>query len=244
VLPRRLGVRFALEALFLVALAVAAGLAHLRPLYIVGVMAVAWLLVALAELTASRIERSPVSYLLPEPVTREDEEGESDRIFHPRPEERTVVAPPAELAPSADEQPAQEPQPAPQPEPAPEPEPAEKDESALEDEDEAAEVVAASAEPAEEVEPEEPADIEPEEQRTHEPPDDELETPRPKKRRFGLRRRSREIEPEPAPPPRHVKLLPRRSTPEPSRASKEVAELFGSSGVEDEERVEPKETGT
>jgi len=211
VLPRRLGVRFALEALFLVALAVAAGLAHLRPLYIVGVMAVAWLLVALAELTASRIERSPVSYLLPEPVAREEEhEEESERIFHPRPEERTVVAPPIEL-----------------PEAEPEPEAVEEPE-----------VVAAAAEASAVVE--EPEPVEPDE----EPPAAEAEEPQPTRRRFGLRRRSREAEPEPPPPPRHVKLLPRRSTPEPSRASQEVAELFGSGGADDDERDEPKETGT
>lgn len=206
-LPRRLGVRFALEALFLVALAVAAGLAHLRPLYIVAIMAVAWLLVAAAELTASRIERSPVSYLLPEPTRQEQqEEEEGERIFHPRPEERTVVAPPIEQA-SAEE---------------PEPE-------------EEAEVVAAAVETtaAEDVVPDEPQEAE--------PPSDEapVEEPKPGKRRFRLRRRSQEAEPESPAPPRHVKLLPRRSTAEPSRASKEVAELFGSSGHDDGE-----ETGT
>jgi hypothetical protein len=206
VLPRRLGVRFALEALFLVALAVAAGLAHLRPLYIVAVMAVAWLLVALAEVTASRIERSPVSYLLPEPAREEEQEEDAERIFHPRPEERTVVAPPIEQAPVEE----------------PEPEEAEE-----------AEVVAAAVEtqPA-------PEEVAPDE---HEPLADEApaEEPKPSKRRFGLRRRPREAEPEAPAPPRHVKLLPRRSSAEPSRASKEVAELFGSGGHDDGE-----ETGT
>jgi hypothetical protein len=207
VLPRRLGVRFALEALFLVALAAAAGLAHLRPLYIVAIMAVAWLLVAAAELTASRIERSPVSYLLPEPTREEQEEEEGERIFHPRPEERTVVAPPIEQA-SAEE---------------PEPE-------------EEAEVVAAAVEAAPAAE-----DLVPDEPGEAEPPADEapVEEPKPGKRRFRLRRRQQEAEPESPAPPRHVKLLPRRSTAEPSRASKEVAELFGSSGHDDGE-----ETGT
>ena len=60
-LPRRPGARFALEALFLVLLAVAAGLADLRPLYIVLIMVAAWILVALAELTAERVDRSPLS---------------------------------------------------------------------------------------------------------------------------------------------------------------------------------------
>lgn len=100
-LPRRLGARFALEALFLVLLAVGAGLAHLRPLYIVGVMAAAWVLVALAEVTAERIDRSPLSYLLPE--RRAEEEDEPQRVFGPRPEERTIVAP---LEPEAEEEPA------------------------------------------------------------------------------------------------------------------------------------------
>jgi hypothetical protein len=222
VLPRRLGVRFALEALFLVVLAVAAGLAHLRPLYIVIVMAVAWLLVAAAELTASRIERSPVSYLLPEPTREEEEEqAEVERIFHPRPEERTVVAPPIEQSPAEESEPA-----------------AEEAEPAAEE----AEVVAAATEPAEQIEPDEPEEAE----APAEPTSDEApaEAAQPGKRRFRLRRRSREVEPAPPPPPRHVKLLPRRSTPEPSRASKEVAELFGSSGRDDEEHVEPEETGT
>jgi hypothetical protein len=236
VLPRRLGVRFALEALFLVVLAVAAGLAHLRPLYIVIVMAVAWLLVAAAELTASRIERSPVSYLLPEPTREEEEEqAEVERIFHPRPEERTVVAPPIEQSPAEESEPAAE-----EAEPA-----AEEAEPAAEEAEpaaEEAEVVAAATEPAEQIEPDEPEEAE----APAEPTSDEApaEAAQPGKRRFRLRRRSREVEPAPPPPPRHVKLLPRRSTPEPSRASKEVAELFGSSGRDDEEHVEPEETGT
>jgi hypothetical protein len=92
VLPRRLGVRFALEAGFLVLLALGAGLANLRPLYIVIIMAAAWLLVALAELTAERIDRSPLSSLLPRSAWDEDEGPR--RIFGPRVEERTVVAPP------------------------------------------------------------------------------------------------------------------------------------------------------
>src|SRR5215211_7072689 len=121
-LPGRLGVRFALEALFLVLLAIGAGLADLRPAVIVLVMAVAWVLVAVIEFTAERIAASPASYLLPAPV--QPEEDEPERVFWPPPEERTVVAPPpprpepeheaAETVPEAAE---------PEPEPAPEPEP-------------------------------------------------------------------------------------------------------------------------
>ena len=56
-LPGRLGLRFALEALFLVLLAIGAGFADLRPALIVIVMAVAWVLVAVIEFTAERIGR-------------------------------------------------------------------------------------------------------------------------------------------------------------------------------------------
>jgi hypothetical protein len=133
VLPRRLGARFALETLFLVLLAVGAGLAHLRPLYIVGVMAGAWILVALAELTAERIDRSPLSYLLPQP--RVDEEDEPERVFGPRPEERTIVAP-LEPEPEEEEPAAIQPEPEPDPEPEPEPEPQPEAESELEPEHE------------------------------------------------------------------------------------------------------------
>ncbi len=195
-LPRRLGARFALEALFLVLLAVGAGLAHLRPLYIVGVMTAAWILVALAELTAERIDRSPLSYLLPEP--RMDEEG-PERVFGPRPEERTVVAP-LEPEPEDEEPAAAEPAPAPEPEAAPEPEP----------------------------------------QAEAEEPELDPEPARPRRLRSFLRRQEPDPEPEPAAAPRHVKLLPRRTAPDSSRASEEVAELFG----EREEDAEPKEAGT
>lgn len=53
-MPGRLGPRFALEAVFLIALAVAMGLADLSSTAIIVVMAVAWLLVALVEWLASR----------------------------------------------------------------------------------------------------------------------------------------------------------------------------------------------
>jgi len=191
VLPRRLGVRFALEALFLVALAVGAGLAHLRALYILLVMAAAWLLVALAEVTAERIDRSPLSYLLPQGA-RAVEEEEPERVFGPRPEERTVVAP---LEP-----PASEAVPETEPPPAPEPSP--------------------------------PAEGEP-----------SLEPSLPSRMRSLLRRREPELEQEPADAPRHVKLLPRRSAPEHSRASQEVAELFGGRAEPEEDESAPEEAG-
>ena len=186
-LPGRLGLRFALEALFLVLLAIGAGLADLRPVVIVLVMAVAWVLVALIEFTAERIAASPTSYLLPAP--QQPEEAESERVPWPPPEERTVVAPP-ERPPEPEQEPEAEPEPQLESEPEPEPEP---------------EVV-------EEHEPE----------------------AQPAPRRGILRRRrQQEAEAEPSPQPRHVKLLPRRSAPQPSRAAEEVAELFGTSEEDD-----------
>src|SRR6266550_3517006 len=54
-MPGRLGPRFAIEALFLIALAVAAAYADLASKWIVIVMAAGWLVVALLELSADRI---------------------------------------------------------------------------------------------------------------------------------------------------------------------------------------------
>jgi hypothetical protein len=202
VLPRRLGARFALEALFLVLLAVAAGLADLRPLYIVLIMVAAWILVALAELTAERVDRSPLSYVLPAPEPREDE---PDKVFGPRPEERTIVAPL--------ERPS---------------EPAEPEEAELEPE---SEPEPAAAEPEPEPEPlPMPATVGAE---------SSLEPSLGGRLRSLLRRREPEAEEAPVTPPRHVKLLPRRESPQPSRASREVAELFGG-----EESDRPEESAS
>src|SRR6266536_6085666 len=54
-MPGRLGPRFAIEALFLIALAVGAAYADLAAKWIVLVMAGGWLVVALLELSADRI---------------------------------------------------------------------------------------------------------------------------------------------------------------------------------------------
>ena len=188
-LPGRLGFRFALEALFLVLLAIGAGLADLRPAFIVLVMAVAWLLVAIVEFTAERISASPLTYLLPERVEPPADEAEA---VWPMPEERTVVAPP--------DRPEPEPEPELEPEPEPEPEP---------------ELPVVAAEP----EPE--ADDEP---------------TRPRRFRSFRRRREPDAEPEPSSAPRHVKLLPRRSAPQESRAVQEVAELFDKPDETEERR--------
>jgi outer membrane biosynthesis protein TonB len=197
-LPGRLGLRFALEALFLVLLAIGAGLADLRPALILVVMAVAWVLVAVVEFTAERIDASALQHLLP--PRAESPEGEPEQVFWPSAEERTVVAPP-ERAPEPAPVAEAEAEPEPEPEPDPEPEPV--------------------AEAAPQVE------------------EGSLEPPPRRRVRSFLRRRDRDAEPAPATPPRHVKLLPRRSAPQPSRASQDVAELFGASDGEDEPREEP-----
>lgn len=64
-MPGRLGPRFALEAGFLIMLAVAMGLADLGATAIVVVMAIAWLLVALVEWIASREAHYPVQTAWP-----------------------------------------------------------------------------------------------------------------------------------------------------------------------------------
>ncbi|MGB2874270.1 MAG: hypothetical protein WBB76_02220 [Gaiellaceae bacterium] len=194
-LPRRLGVRFALEALFLILLALGAGLADLRPLFIVIVMAAAWLLVALAEVTAERIDRSPLSYLLSDSLREEDMRPQ--RVFGPHPDEGTVVAPPSARLPMS------------------------------------------QSEPVEEVEEEPPSVAEPV---VDEPAPEYGEPEAPARRRrmrSFLRRRTPELESAAPSPPRHVKLLPRRSAPEPNRASEEVSDLFGPRSPD-----EPEETGT
>jgi hypothetical protein len=62
------GLRFALEAAFLIVLAVAAGLAELSPTTIVLVMGAAWLLVAVIEWLAWR-ETSPMTRIVHEEST-------------------------------------------------------------------------------------------------------------------------------------------------------------------------------
>ena len=102
-LPGRLGLRFALEALFLVLLAIGAGLADLSARFIVLVMAVAWLLVAIVEFTAERISASPLTYLLPQRAEPPVDEAEAR---WPMPEERTIVAPPEQAEPCSSRKPS------------------------------------------------------------------------------------------------------------------------------------------
>jgi hypothetical protein len=210
-LSGRSGLRFALEALFLILLAVGAGVADLRPLVIVLVMAGGWALVAILEFTTQRISSAPLSYLLP---AEAEPPQEAERVQWPMPEERTVVAPPeqrAEPQPRAAAEP--EPQGAGEPEPQAPPMP-----------------VAEEPEPEPEPAPLPPAAVEPVSATDEIPP--------ARSRRLGslLRRREREREQEPEvhDPPRHVKLLPRKTAPESTRAEQEVAELFNESEKQEE----------
>jgi hypothetical protein len=123
------GLRFALEAAFLIALAVVAGLAELSPTAIVLVMGAAWLLVAaiewLAWREAPRFVRVPREEAPPalEPVAAPDEPAAPRRRFWRRrpaeaPEPEAVAAPgedTQDLAPPAPAPPAEQPaeQPAP-----------------------------------------------------------------------------------------------------------------------------------
>jgi hypothetical protein len=67
---------------------------------------------------------------------------------------------------------------------------------------------------------------------------DEIPPARSRRLRSLLRRREHERdleqEPEVHDPPRHVKLLPRKTAPESSRAEQEVAELFNESEKREE----------
>ena len=223
-LPGRLGVRFALEALFIILLAVGAGIAHLRPAFIVLVMAAAWLLVALIELTAERIARLPVSYLLP--AAEPEREEEVERVFEPPVEERTVVAPPA--ASEDTQEPVAEPEPEPEPEPVAVVEPAPLEAQAEPEPRRRLGVFRRRPQPVEEPEPQ-PV---PEPEAVPEPevvPEPEEAAPVSAGRfRALFRRREQEPEPIAEPPPRHVKLLPRRAAPEAAPVASDVAELFDS----------------
>jgi hypothetical protein len=173
-MPGRLGPRFALEAAFLILLAVGAGLADLSPTAIVLVMVAAWVIVAVIEFTAERLGTAfpPLrrTYVAPPPVRRR---ADGDLV------EATVVTPVSEPVPVKEDQPAEAPPPGPEAEP---------------------EVPAVAAESEASVEPS-------------------------RRRRFWQRREQEEVEEsETVPPPRHVRLLPRRA--ESSRAVDEVAEIF------------------
>jgi len=100
-MPGGLGPRFALEAGFLILLAVLVGLADLRPALIVLVMAIAWLLVALIEYFAWRqsprfpgVRRSaPAAEPIPAPSEEEAAPLPAQPPPPPPPEEETLIEP-------------------------------------------------------------------------------------------------------------------------------------------------------
>ena len=206
-MPGRLGPRFAVEALFLIALAVGAGLADLATRWIVLIMAGGWLIVSLLELTSERLwatvpawRRPGYPAVAPSPVAE------------PAPEPEVAPAPANAAAPEP------EPEPVPMPMEPAEPEPETVIVSAANDWPDA---------PVAEPEPEpEPAAEEP-----ARPKLEPLEG-RPKRRWF---RRGDEPAPEPEsePAPKHVRLLP--TTPRQDRITDEVAEIFDTSEREEEQ---------
>jgi outer membrane biosynthesis protein TonB len=137
-MPGRLGPRFAIEALFLIALAVGVAYADLSRKWIAIVMAGGWLVVALLELTAERIWatappwRRPDYYAAPaprrEPIAAPPATVEAQPNVLPEAEPASVAA--AELEPEPEpeaatviERPSEPAVPEPEPEPEPEPAP-------------------------------------------------------------------------------------------------------------------------
>jgi hypothetical protein len=208
-MPGRVGPRFAIEALFLIALAVGAAYADLAGKWIAAVMAGGWLVVALLELTADRIWAAAPPWRRPYYLPASP----------PRAEPAPAEAPSAAVAP----EPEVEPKPEPQFEPTPAPQ---------------AEAVTIIAPPAEsaiaappEAEPAPDAERESEPEREPEPALSEhgrptLEPLEPAPKRRWFRRREREpaaAEVQEIEMPKHVRLLP---ATERTDRSNEVAELF------------------
>jgi hypothetical protein len=218
-MPGRLGPRFAIEALFLIALAVGVAYADLASKWIVLVMAGGWLVVASLELTVDRIWAAAPPWRRPYYVPASPPRAEP-----------VGAAPPStalEPEPEAEAEPKPEPQPEPQPEPAvaekepePEPEPEAEAEAVtiIGSRVESAAVPLPEPEPAPEPEPEPVA---------AEPARPKLEPLEPRRKRGWFRRREREVAASEAPEvelPKHVRLLPPSERTD--RPSDEVAELF------------------
>jgi hypothetical protein len=213
-MPGRLGPRFAIEALFLIALAVGAAYADLDRKWIVAVMAGGWLVVALLELTADRIwaaappwRRPNYMAVLPQPraepavVPPEPSAPRVEPEPKPKPEPAAEVEPPPEPEPH-------EPERAPVPEPVPVPEP--ESEGEAEAEAEAATIIAQPVEPPSPV-PEADAEVEGQPEAEEELPRPTLEPLEAGTKRRWFRRRKPEEAPVEAPipePPKHVRLLP------------------------------------
>jgi len=226
-MPGRMGPRFAIEALFLIALAVGVAYADLASKWIFVVMAGGWLVVALLELSADRIWAAAPPWRRPYYVPASPPRAEP------------VAAPPAvaEPEPAAKAEPAAEPKPVPEPEPvaeqAPGPEPEPEPATEPEPEPEAVTMIAVRAEPAAAAEPE----AEPESD-TAESVRPTLEPLEPSRKRGWFRRREREDAEAETPEievPKHVRLLPPSERTD--RSGDEVAELLDL--PEPEERSRP-----
>src|SRR6266550_3741485 len=210
-MPARMGPRFAIEALFLIALAVGVAYADLATKWIFVVMAGGWLVVALLELTADRIWAAAPPWRRPYYVPASP----------PRAEPVAATPPPAAVEPEAEAepQPAAEPQPEPEPEPEPELEPAAEHE--VEPEPEAVTMIAPRVEPSAGAPPESEPDTAEDDARP------KLEPLEPRRKRGWFRRREREVPAPEAPEielPKHVRLLPPSERSD--HSSGEVAELF------------------
>jgi hypothetical protein len=208
-MPGRLGPRFAIEALFLIALAVGAAYADLAAKWIVLVMAGGWLVVALLEWSADRIWAAAPPWRRP-------------YYYVPGSPPRAETAAPVEPPPVAVEP---EPEVRPRPEPSPEPAPAPQAEAVTIIAPPVASAVTAppETEPGQEVEsaPRSEPEPEPVAAELARPKLEPLE-PAPKRRWF--RRREREPFAAELPEievPKHVRLLPPAE-----RTDHEVDELF------------------
>jgi len=205
-MPGRLGPRFSIEVLFLIALAVGAAYADLAAKWIVLVMAGGWLVVALLELSADRIWAAAPPWRRPNYVP----------VAAPRTE--------PEAAPATSPVVEADPDPVRQPEPEPEVE--------VEIEIEAATIISSRVEPvAAAVEEPEPAlaaqpEREPE-PIAAEPARPKFEPVEPTRKRRWFRRHENEPAAEEAPEievPKHVRLLP--ASERTDRSSDEVTRLF------------------
>jgi hypothetical protein len=221
-MPARMGPRFAIEALFLIALAVGVAYADLATKWIFVVMAGGWLVVALLELTADRIWAAAPPWRRPYYVPASP----------PRAEPAVATPPPVPVEPEAEAEPepAAEPEPEPEPKPEPELEPAaeqeveQEPESEPEPEPEAVTIIAPRVEPSAGAPPEPEPEAEPDTAEDARPKLEPLEPPR---KRAWFRRREREAPAPEAPEielPKHVRLLPPAERSD--RSSAEVAELF------------------
>ena len=213
-MPARMGPRFAIEALFLIALAVGVAYADLATKWIFVVMAGGWLVVALLELTADRIWAAAPPWRRPYYVPASPPRAEPVAATPPpaavEPEAELEPEPAAEREPEPEE-PELEPAAEQEPEPEPEPEP------------EAVTMIAPRVEPSAQA-PEPEPEAEPD---TAEDTRPKLEPLEPRRKRGWFRRREREVPAPEAPEielPKHVRLLPPSERSD--RSSAEVAELF------------------